>query len=1429
VSRGRGRSAVAGLGALLILLALLAGLPVLLYRLGGSPLPGHLPAASQVGHALLHRDSASLVLAAVRDVSWIAWALFTLAVLAEVQAVLRRRTAPRLRLGGMQVAAGRLVALAALTFSAAPVGTLLATAQPVSTVLQADVTAMPTSHFTAGPRLAPLRPAAPPSSLMPPAPPSSLRPAAPPPSAAAASPPATAGTAVPPAATGTAAASRAPWSGRPEIQPGPAIPPPPRAPAAPGSGEWRTGAGAWASGPAATAWPQAETMAAVTDPAAAAASGQEAGMDIIQLVTVRPGDCLWTIAQQHLGHGDQYHAIVALNQGHDMGNGQVFVNPSLIQPGWVLHLPVSPPAAQPGGGAPGAGTPAPAPGGTHPGHPASTPPFSQPHQSASAAPSASPSVAPAAPSASARPGSAPAGAPSSAAASNPARPAGGIPPPSPGSGPSGPAGSPAGQATPVSPVASMGPVQDSRLPLGLAFGTGVLAGGAAASLARLRHRQRQTRRRGRRIPVPASAPVAMAEQRLHVAAAREPVTALRGVLSHLAAALVATPQQMPEISALLVQPDTLEILLASPAAEPPPPPFIVPGGRQGKAWQLWLDGDLRGMAADDAGDVGDLLPGLLTIGTVAGGYLLADLEHLQVTTVDGPASMTAAMLRSAAAELATGQLAGWYDLILVGFPELAALGGRGTCCDTLDAGLDLLTAKAVALRRRLGESPLADVRYHRLADPADEDWALTLLVSSVPPTSGQLALLSDLSADPGGIAALVPGGAEPSSGHRPPAVINMSAGPAGDDTVFAQLWPLQLEARPQALDDADYEALTSLFVTAAEAHDLSPADPPYDSWLWPPDLADGGTAGEQPPGDLAGSDLAGSDPAGSDPAGSDLAPAGPGPDDSEPDGGFDDGGLDAGGFDAGGPEDGGLGAAGGLTGDAGAGGGLHGSHPGAPASADGPASARRLAAVPDVPDEGYTGDFDPAVLDGWADENDWATEPVMIGDHWPAQDWGGDQGWAADHGYPPGPVSVTDPDGAADPDLITVAPASGAPGAPDGAGSPAAADGWADVVGPAADRWDEASPAAAEAGPGPADGSVAEDPEAAGPDLAADPRDPAGEPGFTEPGFPAAGDPEGQPADAADPALTGLPGAPAAWLSEPPPAAPDLAAEPPAAPAGDISAGPAAAPAAVASVPDQAGASPSPASAEASLRIGVLGTFTINGQPGALLPAQSQLVLALALNGTSGLSNQQLCYLLGADPDRPKPSDSLRQLIVRTRRQLGRAPGEREWIEHLGGGQYALHPAARFDWHEFDALTTEGMRSRDAGRLRRALGLIRGRPFTGCYYWWLDLALTETVRAQIVDAADVLAALELAAGDPAAAARAARIGLAGDAGAEQLWRALMRAEHAAGNLSGVREAWSRCLDAISEIAPDGEPHPGTAAVYRELLGDTPARPAWAGG
>ncbi len=248
-------------------------------------------------------------------------------------------------------------------------------------------------------------------------------------------------------------------------------------------------------------------------------------------------------------------------------------------------------------------------------------------------------------------------------------------------------------------------------------------------------------------------------------------------------------------------------------------------------------------------------------------------------------------------------------------------------------------------------------------------------------------------------------------------------------------------------------------------------------------------------------------------------------------------------------------------------------------------------------------------------------------------------------------------------------------------------------------------------------------------------------------------------------------------------------------------------------------AAPQPAGAgRAELRIGVLGALTINDQPAALLPAQSQLIVALALHGDAGLSNGQLCDLLGSDPGHRRPSDSLRQLIVRTRRQLGRAGDGLEWIEHRGGGRYALHRTATVDWTEFEAITSRAIAARDAGQLAAAMSMVRGEPFTGCYYWWLDLALVERVRARITDAADTLGKLELASGRPAQAARAARGGLVADEAAERLWRVLMRAEHAAGNMAGVREAWSRCLRAVADISADGQPESATVAVYEQLVG-----------
>src|SRR5262249_57339177 len=148
--------------------------------------------------------------------------------------------------------------------------------------------------------------------------------------------------------------------------------------------------------------------------------------------------------------------------------------------------------------------------------------------------------------------------------------------------------------------------------------------------------------------------------------------------------------------------------------------------------------------------------------------------------------------------------------------------------------------------------------------------------------------------------------------------------------------------------------------------------------------------------------------------------------------------------------------------------------------------------------------------------------------------------------------------------------------------------------------------------------------------------------------------------------------------------------------------------------------------------------------------------------------------LLGADADHPRPADSVRQLITRTRRRLGRASDGREHIIHLGSGIYVLHDDVRLDWAEFSALAGRGRAARSPADLRAALELVSGQPFHECYHWWIDIALVETMRAEIVDTAGLLAQLELAAGDPRAAAHAARRGLSAERAAEQLWRAGLR-------------------------------------------------------
>ncbi len=219
-----------------------------------------------------------------------------------------------------------------------------------------------------------------------------------------------------------------------------------------------------------------------------------------------------------------------------------------------------------------------------------------------------------------------------------------------------------------------------------------------------------------------------------------------------------------------------------------------------------------------------------------------------------------------------------------------------------------------------------------------------------------------------------------------------------------------------------------------------------------------------------------------------------------------------------------------------------------------------------------------------------------------------------------------------------------------------------------------------------------------------------------------------------------------------------------------------------------------------------------------------ELLLALALRGEAALDSRRLADLLGADGDLPVTAAYRQQIVSRVRAQLGPASDGRPQILY-NAGAYRLHPEVGTDLDLFRRFTARGTRV----GLRAALALVRGPALDGVDYWWLPElagAAQAEIRAVVVDAAERLSTLDLAAGDPTGAVNAACAGLRVDPD-ERLYRALIRAHAAAGNLTGVAQAWQECLAVLTDLGVP-TPHPQTVAVHREALNSTTSTPVNAG-
>lgn len=497
-------------------------------------------------------------------------------------------------------------------------------------------------------------------------------------------------------------------------------------------------------------------------------------------VEVVKGDTLWSIAERHLGSGEEWRRIAKANEGRLMPDGERFTQAATIQPGWQLLVPTpsDPDATE-------AGEVAVEPGDTlwglaeeaygdgedwprlynanrdriadpdliHPGQVLMVPGLG--------APDGDPGAESEQPHDAEDPGTATESAP-------PDEPRTGPPAPT-ETAPTRSEHAPAA-STPDADAVEEGAAAGDRLDDGQQGGDGslaaalfgggaLLAGGTLALLLAHRRRQFRNRRSGRTI---ASTPphLAPAEATLRAtgSAGGDSARLLDRALRDLAARLARIGRALPDIAAVRLAEDRLDLLLAAPATSPPPGPWGahatdtgaegVPGAWPYGRWTLPREVSLEDCVALAP------YPALVAIGTADDGATwLLDLEAAGLVRLLGDRTACEDLARFMAAELAVNMWSDDIDVTLAGFAvELVELNpARLRYVDQPD--IDGLTKTA----RHVHEATHTmgcDVLGGRLGGTGGDTWMPSILLTDSDSDVGSLRddigrLLDELATQPG--------------------------------------------------------------------------------------------------------------------------------------------------------------------------------------------------------------------------------------------------------------------------------------------------------------------------------------------------------------------------------------------------------------------------------------------------------------------------------------------------------------------------------------------------------------------------------------------------------------------------------------------------------------------------------------------------------
>ena len=214
----------------------------------------------------------------------------------------------------------------------------------------------------------------------------------------------------------------------------------------------------------------------------------------------------------------------------------------------------------------------------------------------------------------------------------------------------------------------------------------------------------------------------------------------------------------------------------------------------------------------------------------------------------------------------------------------------------------------------------------------------------------------------------------------------------------------------------------------------------------------------------------------------------------------------------------------------------------------------------------------------------------------------------------------------------------------------------------------------------------------------------------------------------------------------------------------------------------------------------------------------TELIAFLALNPRATAVQVHGALWPGKDPHGGAAQQTRNSHTSRARSWLGVSPAGEQYLPRVGAEGYRLREEVRTDWQLWLDLVGEDPASAPTANLTQALRLVKGQPFEGVkekFYGWAEPIRYEIIAA-VGDAAHELATRSLRAGDCANARLAAAVGRMVDPVNEIFWRDALKAEHQAGDPTGVERLVKQLESHLDSFEDGYEAEPETQELIASI-------------